>query len=528
MKKNFFLCFLLLFMSLKVVFASVGSSELNSMKGLQVLSISYEGDSLPENIDTRISRTIGTSFSPFLVKNILLWHHENEGDSFLRISARKISRGVELKVFYKKKQKIEKISFMGNRDISANALETLIDFKEGFDYEPKLTEIAVQKLIAYYGKQGYFATDIKANFDERKKELLFTIFEGDPTYLDSLEISPIETIELPALKARYERDIREIFGLRVGDKIQRDKVLDGLKNIKDWLRDHDFLISKDPALEYKVDASGKVGLVIRIDYGNRIRFGFRGNNLFSYRELMNFVSELKEVTSGAEYLNSVKRRIEEEYEKIGYVNINVSTLVRDDANRGIRYVSVIIEENEKVRMKSLRIDGIYSFSKEEIEKVFNNSASRIVQRGFYQEEGVQLASELVVEYLQSKGFLSARLEFIKADFNEERTEVNVSILFNEGIQSRIKSITIDGNKNLSEQEILSFLKVKLDEPFNIFEFENGLIQIKEKYGEIGYLNAQIANEGSDSIVKYSRDNSNVDLLVEVDEGPQFYCRRNHS
>ena len=47
-------------------------------------------------------------------------------------------------------------------------------------------------------------------------------------------------------------------------------------------------------------------------------------------------------------------------------------------------------------------------------------------------------------------------------------------------------------------EVLEMFGLVEGEPFNIFAFEKGLQTLKEKYGELGNLSAQIANEASPS------------------------------
>src|SRR5262249_9583899 len=161
----------------------------------------------------------------------------------------------------------------------------------------------------YYSQIGYLASDVKTSFDAQKGELKFLITEGEPTLITEVGVSPITTIELKDLRDRYESEILETFGLKAGDRVQRDKALEGLNAVKDWLRDHDFLLARDPNLEYKVAPNGRVGFFLDISYGPRIRYGFRGNTQFSYRELTALVRDVKEIASGTDYLSSVRRKV---------------------------------------------------------------------------------------------------------------------------------------------------------------------------------------------------------------------------
>jgi outer membrane protein assembly complex protein YaeT len=261
---------------------------------------------------------------------------------------------------------------------------------------------------------------------------------------------------------------------------------------------------------------------VNIDYGSRIRFGFRGNKQFSYRELLEFVTDVKEVASGGDYLDAVRRRIIDAYKDIGFVNLTINTLVREDPEKGIRYVSLIMSEGEKVRISSLKIEGIYSMEPADAEAKFSSFGSRLVQRHFYHEKGINKAAELFSDYLRSQGYLSAKLEFSKAIFSKDKSKVDVTLLFNEGIRTSVQEVKLAGIKSITRGAVLDLLGLKENEPFNIFKFEQGLVALKNKYQELGNLNMRIENEGSDSLVRYSKDAANVMINIEVEEGPVIH------
>lgn len=496
--------------------------EIIALRGKKVTAVEFSGDTLPENVRARFRTLENKELSPSAVRSTLLWFHENGGDSLLRTRVSRGRGGVVLHVHSSQRQKIAEIVFEGNRTAATAVLLQQAEIKEGYEFEPELAKAAAQRLSVFYSKQGYLGSDVRYQFDQKKRVLKFTVSEGEPTLLSSVGISPLSTVERRDLRERYEREIMEVFGLKVGDRIQRDKVLDGIQAVKDWLRDHDFLMARDPVLDYKVEEDGRVRLFLEIAYGSRIRYGFRGNKQFSYRELSALVSDVKEVSSGSDYLSAVRRRVLEAYKEIGFANARITTLVREDTQRGIRYVSLIVNEGAKIRVELLDIEGVYSMTKEEARQRFKELGTRLVQRDFFDEAGLAHAAELFAEDLRSRGYLSAKLEFVKHDFNPERTKVRVQALFSEGIQTRVQTLDIVGVGSFTPEELRETFGIREGEPFDIFSFEKGLLDLKKRYQEIGKLNAQIVNEASESIVRYNKDNSQVSIRVEVDEGPTFH------
>lgn len=494
--------------------------EAQEFRGARVAEIEFKGDELPESAQSRFRALRNRAFSPAEIRALLIWLHENGVDSLIDVSVQSSAGGVRLVVFSRQKSKIREVQFEGNASVSSNTLLPVISLKDGHDLDNEALGDSLQKISLFYSKQGYLATEVKHSFDPQTGVLKFHITEGEPTLLSRLDITPLTSVERKELRQRYEKEIRDIFGLKVGERIQRDRVLEGIQAVKDWLRDHDFLMARDPVLEYRVDENGQVGLFLNIQYGPRIRYGFRGNVQFSYRELTSLVGEVKEVASGSDYLAAVRRRVLEAYREIGFANAQITTLVREEPEKGIRYITLVVNEGTKIKVRKLTIEGVYSMTPAETQKKYKSLASRLVQRDYFDEAGFNRGGELFADYLKSQGYLSAKMEFAKFDFNQDRSRVDVFLLFNEGIQTRVADIKLTGIRSFTEPKILEMLSIKQGEPFDIFAFERGLIQLKERYGEIGNLSAQILNEG-DELVKYSRDNSQVSIHIEVDEGPVF-------
>lgn len=495
--------------------------EAQDLRGRTIGEVEFRGDAVDPQARARFEGLKGSKFSPTELRSLLLWFHEHGSDSLIQLSVEDTRAGVRLIVSTREKKRIAEVQFTGNNTVPGNTLLPILSVKEGGEFEKESADDSVQKIILFYSKQGYLATEVTYKFVPESGVIVFSVNEGEPTLLSGLEITPLVSIERKDLRARYERELREAFGLKAGDAIQRDRVIDGVQAVKDWLRDHDFLMARDPALEYRVDETGGVAVGLNIQYGPRIRYGFRGNHQFSYRELMILVGEVKEVSSGSDYLAAVRRRVLEAYREIGFANAKISTLVREDPSRGIRYVSLIVEEGDKIRISQVNIEGIYSMPKEEAFKKFKELSSRLVQRDFFDENGINSGAELLGEFLRSRGYLSAKLEFVKFDFNDDRSKVAVSLLFSEGIQTKVQEVKFTGVKSFTEEDVLGFLSLKKGEPFNIFAFERGLVSLKEHYQSLGNLSVQFLNEGSDDIVRYSRDNSEVFIHLEVDEGPVY-------
>ncbi|NUM87576.1 MAG: BamA/TamA family outer membrane protein [Bdellovibrionales bacterium] len=481
--------------------------------------VRFGRDEPPESLRKKFEALEGKPFAAAELRRILQWFHETQGDSRVEVYYVPSSRGsIILHVDYSARRKITAIAFRGNRDISENALLPVLELREGSDLDVAALEAAGHRLRKYYLSNGYL--DVKVDLAVSPRgEVSFEIGEGAPSLVGSVRITPIREVEDKVLRARYEREMAEAFGVEAGNRLQRSRIEEGKIRVKDWLRNKEFVLAKDPAVEPSVQPDGTILLNVRVEYGPRIRFGFRGNNLYSYRELIQMISEVKEIAAGQDYLDAVKRKILDVYRSAGFPNVRAVSSVKEDPVRGIRQVSLSIEEGGRIRLADLRIEGIFSLSQEEAREKFEEFSSRLVQRGFYHETGINQAAAVFTDYLRGRGFLSARLEFVRNDFNADRTEARVTVLFSEGVQTILREATTAGARAIPEEEILVILGLKVEEPFNVFDFEKGLVQLKRRYDALGHMDFKVANEGTDGLVVYTPDQGGVSVNLQIDEGP---------
>ncbi len=492
--------------------------KMMDLKGEKIVSIQYlNSQATPLVIQQKFDALKNKSVDYSAILEVIHWFHDSLGDSRIEVYANEVRGGVNLVVDFQKRPKIASIKFEGQKIFSASNLQAIIELKEGSELDPVALDNSLSKILSFYNSQGYFKTTIRPEYDSNQI-LHFFINEAEPTVVRDIVITPITSVENKVLRKKLEEDVLDYFVLARGERLEKERLNQGILNIKTWLREHDFLVAKDPVIETTQNFDGSIDLRININYGSRIRFGFRGNNLFSYRELLALVGDVKEVNSGTDYLEAVRRKVIDAYKEAGFVNVVINTLIRDDPDKGIKNVSLVIDEGQKVRISRLNIEGIYSIPVNEARDILLSFASRLNQRGFFQESGLTKAADLLADYLRSKGYLSAKLEFTKFDFREDKKEVAVTLLYNEGVQTKIGSIELSGAKNLPEEEILNSLALKSGEPFDIFSFEKGLNSLKDKYLDLGYLAMRITNESSDSIVKYSSDQLTANIKVEIEEG----------
>lgn len=137
---------------------------------------------------------------------------------------------------------VTSVAFKGNRELSSDALETVVETREtpGFlskffgkisaslgeqarFFDPEALQSDVLRLRQYYRDQGFFLsrvdTTLQMDFEDRSIDITFHIVEGPRSVIDTLEVKGLEN--LPSILLE---DIENNRLIRVGDPYTVDAV----------------------------------------------------------------------------------------------------------------------------------------------------------------------------------------------------------------------------------------------------------------------------------------------------------------
>lgn len=449
---------------------------------------------------------------------------------------------------------IDRIDLLGVKVFPAAVLEPKLEIAPG-DKLSRLKVLATERNIQdLYFKHGYEMVSIESLLIRKKSAtnvsemvLEFRIKEGKPVRIASLRVVSVGThggdSDL-SFRSKQERMTSSI-ALAVGDVLDQDKIDEGRRAIQELLASQEYIGGRIAEVKVtessaplsliseaqKKDAQRWVALEVRVDIGEKVIFGYRGNQAFSLGYLDSLISEQRLLGLGKDYVTAIKSRMEEEYRGVGYAQVSITPYVFESMGGAARRVSFAIEEGPRVKIKSVEFDGNTVFSSKELREAFYARASTLVQHRFYVEKDVQKAGESLVEYMKERGYLSAKLITINRSTAPRRRglfkEVALNFLFYlyEGDQTRVHSIKVEGNRALSRDAILQLMGVQENAPLNIYKLSEGLEAIKRSYRALGYLDFKIVNEGSTDLVAYSQENRVAELLLALDEGPEFKVSR---
>jgi outer membrane protein assembly complex protein YaeT len=439
---------------------------------------------------------------------------------------------------------IDRIEVTGVTAFTGGEIEDALEISVGDRLEHAKVVRTAESLEALYRIHGYEQTRIQTRLLRRKGEggraenvLEIGIAEGAPTRIGEVTFVPenVQDRVFEKYWGRLEGELRAKVPIPLGSVFDQEKITTSKRGLQEIFASEEFVGAKVddvrvqdvPAPAGGLPAARWVKLEFHIDLGDRVSFGFRGNQAFSSAHLASLVEDQRVLGLGKDYVNAIHDRIEEAYREEGFANVRVISYTFERPSDHERHVTFTIDEGPRVRIDSVDFDGNQVFTATELRKRFFEVASNLVQREYYIEKDVQHAAELLLEWIKSKGYLSAKLITINTAFVPRRkpeppnSAVRLVIYLYEGDQTTVHAVHLKGVQALSAEEARDLLGVKEGEPLNLFAFSQGIEALKSAYRARGFLGVRVANENTNGVVTYSQDNRNAEISLEVEEGPQF-------
>jgi outer membrane protein insertion porin family len=440
---------------------------------------------------------------------------------------------------------IDRVEISGVTLFDRAAVEGALEITAGDRLARSKVVRSAENFQALYAVRGYERVEVKSELVRQKGEgnrfenvLKFTVVEGLPTRVAAIRFDTGEFKD--SSFGRYWADLRTglegKIGIRPGDVLDQERASLSKRFVQDALASEEFIGARvedarvtgasPPTNELASQPAARwVELVYRIDLGDRVSFGFRGNSLFTRGRLLGLIDEQRLVGFGRDYVEAIRARIEEEYRSSGYPQTRVRAYTFERPEKQERHVTYEIAESRRVRIDSIEFEGNLMFKADRLRSEFFARASRLVQQSIYVEKDVEHAAELLVEWMRSQGYLAAKLITVNRAFVKEGSAVRLTLYLYEGDQTIVNQLVFERFGVIPKDELEHLLGVRQGEPLNLFQFNEGLEALKTAYRDRGYLDFRIANEGGENVVEYSQENRLATIRLEAVEGPQFRLSR---
>lgn len=241
-----------------------------------------------------------------------------------------------------------------------------------------------------------------------------------------------------------------------------------------------------------------------------------GNTTFSPQTIIAYsgLREGEEIQVGGERIGNAIKKL---WKSNLFSSINIFLINIDGVNADVEINLIDLPE-----LNEVTILGVKKGKKELIINENNLKPGAKVT-----ENLITTTKNYLTNKYKKDGFLNTKVNIVTSEVVDslEKQRVNMMVRIEKGEKVKIKSITFNGNEQLSDKKLRKAMKnTKKKNPIRFLKrskyidenYKEDLVSIIDKYKENGYRDARII---SDSII-YNNDKT-ISLLIDLEEGDKY-------
>lgn len=234
------------------------------------------------------------------------------------------------------------------------------------------------------------------------------------------------------------------------------------------------------------------------------------------------VPVFEENTIDEDLLNEGARNIQNFLQTQGYFDAKV-TFSQRGAGSDRRDVVYTIQKNSRHKLASIVIEGNKYFRIEDIrQRMQMQTASLLQRRGFFSQALLSRDVASIEDLYHSNGFLAAKVNsHVNDNYGGRQGILQVVLSIDEGPQTTIGEVNIEGNSAVSNDVIRSLISAQTGQPYSDATVVNDQTQVLNAYFDRGFPNANFTY----STKPEEGDAHRIDISYQIVEGTQVFINR---
>jgi outer membrane protein insertion porin family len=478
MKHRFYLSVILsLIMAVIPFIASANQDDIDKYNGKIVSKISliYENSSIKPAGLPRLKIREGESFSAKNLNYDMVTLFATGNFEDIKVSAIELDGSkVEIRFHLKSAYFISKVTFEGEVPFSNQQLREQASIPYMEKYDETTVEGGARRLISYYNNEGYLNVHItwvfKKESESNSGELIYNLSDAKNLYIHKIEIEGLYSSsegsnsvvpELPGLKSLQ------------GSRFSKSEINNWLEESKVYLWDNNYLTTDLYLLNNTIDpATGSASLKIKINTDGIISAVFNEKDIDAkiFKSLLEGKPKRK---LNSETQLEWSNLVQEYYKRKGYPDVKVYTSVfimeqRDTVfNISIKKVQFLIIKGKIKCIKGIDFSSNNHITKNELRGLLVNDKDLRSNKILYSTDKVDQWIEQITLFYRSNGYLEAKVLQYEAEeyIQKDGIGVYIKFLIDEGKQSRIKEIQVDGDIQFDKVEIIRHINIEVGDIF---------------------------------------------------------------
>ena len=228
-------------------------------------------------------------------------------------------------------------------------------------------------------------------------------------------------------------------------------------------------------------------------------------------------------------LNRSEKLIRKYFDEKGFKDADVRVQQRSEADEdGLAYVDVYIDKKDKVKVRSIHLEGNDALTDKKIKKILKKTNEKGKLSEFFRtkkfvNEEYEGDKDKLLEKYGEMGYRDAVIVTDSVASNRDDNTVDVWLTIEEGEKYYIRNINWVGNTVYTSEQLATMLGMKKGDVYNQKKLNDRTFMDEDAINKIYYNNGYVMLRLD--VVEANIIGDSVDLEVRLAEGPQATINR---
>lgn len=386
---------------------------------------------------------------------------------------------------------------------------------------------AIRQMRDTLAQNGYFEPEITYSLaphpNEQLVDITFKVVSGPQARIGKVEVTGDSGMSVSAFR-RYAH-------LRSNAHVDRDTGNRALAGVLKHYRGQERLEAEIKLVSAKYDPQTKtVNYSFLANQGPVVRVLVEGASINAER-LKRIIPIYEEGSVDEDLLNEGNRRLRDYYQQLGYFDVKVNHTQHTTGDREV-VITFTAQLGQRHRVNSVNVEGNKYFDSDTLKALLSvRAADKIDRHGFYSQALVSADVSALEGVYRNNGFADVKVtpETSRPDGNpsaqpakgkNRAAQLNVVYKIDEGPQTRVGKVTIEGNDHVEAVQLTPLMNTasgQLLSPQNLAGDRDALLT--------AYLSRGFEQVAVDVTQQpETADANKTDVVFHIDEGPQIFVR----
>src|SRR5580658_3540910 len=340
----------------------------------------------------------------------------------------------------------------------------------------------------------------------------------------------VEAVELKNGTAYRDAEILARLKMKAGQPVTSARIQRGTDRIRKFLVKKGRLSARAAVRrgEYNT-ANNTIPLMLEVTEGPQVELAVTGAK-FSKGDLKRLVPVYEEGAVDPDLLEEGKRNIRERLERDGYFDAQVSyttetkeVQVKEQKSKGTEEVITYhIERGDRHKLVGIEINGNHYFSTELLRSRLQIYGAAFGSRGRFSRRLIDSDAQSMQGLYDANGFLDAKVDGqISDNYKGKEGDIFVRFAIQEGAQTRVASIAIEGIHAFTEEVLLGVIGSTPGQPYSDLNVTTDRDNILAMYFNEGYPEASFTSTAERVVAETSGTGKGTKTETTKDEKSQI-------